>query len=511
MVRALFYMRGLPKWIIVYTMKFRKTLVLASMALLVSGLVSGQDIADYDGNLQVEINNPADVMPGEELDVTFSPSNRDKRPVANGYIVVNIVSGGEPYYPSQSSNDDRTPVSGLPFVYSTPKYDTFTVSGSGSFPQLDISRTETVFSGTDEEVGTWNKDANLFESNEWPTLRGPIGVFTRPSMDTVSGEVVIENHGSSSESATVDITVCEWDDTACSNLVDTYSKTVTVSSSGTTVPVEVDNPDRPGAYAVKMEISSGGETHSIYRNRIIREGNTSRIRKMTVNRPYIESGDDLSVGLVAGASADHYTSPSAVGVDAQVRVETMEGEEIMDKTKTITRLSDANVFQSLYFNTTARQTLTEFRVIGELSADGEVFDSYSYVVDYSEFDNEIENVSLRSYSFGNQSLSLDLCAETRSGAPAVGDVQGILSQNYTIYATNEKALNGCGTMNLEGVDRDDYDLRVNYGEQSSFNISSQGMERKSTGEGGLPVVPIAVAVVVLLAVIGAVYVRGDSE
>lgn len=541
---------------LVYTMKFRKTLILTTVAVLMTASVSAVAPAEYSGDLQVEIQN-SEISPGEELDVELSPANADDRPIANGYIVVNIVRGSEPYYPSQKSNTDnvfhqekikninlksgnsediryeytlpenlrggdyrveayfktnRTPVSGLPFIYSTPAYDTFSVSGSGTFPQLSISRTETVFTGVDEAVGDWDPDTLNFKDTKWPSLTGPVGVLTTDSMSTVSGEVVIDNKGPSTESARVKVTVCEWDDAACTNQVDTYVTSTQVSSSGTTVPVEVSNPEDPSAYAVKIEVTSGGETQSIYRNRIIREGNTSRIRKLSVNRPYIAEGDDLSVGLVAGASPDHYTDPSALGVDANIVVETMEGEEIMDKTKTITRLSNSNTFEELYFDTNAPETLTEFRVTAELSSDGEVFDTYSYVVDYSKFNNEIEEVSLDSYSFANETLNVDMCAETDSGSPAVGEVQGILLQNYTIHAQNQKVIEDCGTMTLESVERDDYRLRVNYGKQSIFNISETGMESASEPEDvGLPYLPIAAAVIVLLVIIGFVKVRGGSE
>lgn len=539
-------------------MQLRKTLILASVALAMVASVSAADPAQYSGDLQVQIQNGGEIEPGDELDVELSPANGAERPIANGYIVVNIVRGDEPYYPSQSSNEDnifhqeairdislkagnsedldysydlpqelrggdyrveayfktnRTPVSGLPFIYSTPAYDQFTVSGSsGNFPALSISRTQTFFTGVDRVVGDWDPDRLNFNGTMWPSLTGPVGVLTMPSTDTVSGEVVVNNRRSSPVSAQVDVTVCEWDDTACTNLVDTYTTSVQVSSGGTTVPVEVDNPSSPGAYAVKMEVSSGGETQSIYRNRIIRQGNTTRIRKMSVNRPYIGEGDQLSVGLVAGASADHYTNPSAVGVDAQVTVETMDGEEVLSETKTIPRLSSTTVFDQVYFNETVQQTLTEFRVSAELSADGEVFDSYSYVVDYSEFNNAIENVSLDSYGFGNQSLNVNLCAETQSGAPATGGVQGILMNNYTIHGQEQKAIEDCGSMEIEGVERGNYELRVNYGKQSVFNISESGMEsRPESEDGGLPLMPIAAVVVVLLVVAGAVYLRGGSQ
>lgn len=508
--------------------------------------------AEYDGDLQVNLESDS-FAPGDEVNGDISVANSDERPVVDGYVVVNVVRGESPYYPSQKSDrdnvfhqekiedinlkagnsrdfefsyslpedlrpgdyrveayfkNDRTPVDGLPSIYSTPRHDSFTVSGSsGDYPGLDISRTETYFTGVDEAVGDWDPESLNFNDTNWPSLTGPVGVLTTNSMDTVEGEVVIDNPSDSGKSANLEVVVCEWDDTACSNKIDSVSKSVQVPASGTSVPVEVENPSEPGAYAVKMNVSVDDMTHSIYRNRIIREGNTSRIRKLSVNRPYIGSGDQLSVGLVAGASPDHYNDPSAEGVDAQVTVEA-DGEEVFSKTKEINRLSNTNTFEQLYFNSTVDDTLTTYTVSAELSANGKSYDSYSYEVDYSDFRNEVENVSLRSYEFKNSSLDAEICGETDSGAPAAGEVQALVMENATLITQENDLIEGCSSFTFEDVDSGNYELVANHGSQTRFNITPGGLEADEE-EGGVPYVPLVMVMVLL--VIAAVFYRGVKE
>lgn len=533
-------------------MQFLKALTISSLLILITAGASAIGPAEYDGGLQVNLESSS-FNPGDEINADISVSNSDERPIVNGYVVVNVVEGSDPYYPSQKSNvdnvfhqdkiedinlkaggtedlefsytlpsdlrsgdyrveayfkTDRTPVVGLPFIYSAPKHESFTVSGSsGEYPGLDISRTETHFTGVDEVVGDWDPNTLNFNGTMWPSLTGPVGVLTTESMDTVEGEVVIDNPSGSSTSATLDIVVCEWDDTACSNEIDSLSRSVAVPSSGTSVPVEIENPSSPSAYAVKMNVSVDGRTHSVYRNRIIREGNTSRIRKLSVERPYVEEGDEMSVGLVAGASPDHYTDPTAEGVDASVTVEA-DGEEVFSKSKEINRLSNSNTFEQLYFNSTVDSTLTTYTVSAELSAGGEVYDTYSYEVDYSDFENSIEDVRLRSYQFNNGSLNSEICAETGSGAPAVGEVQALLMENATLRGQADGVVEDCSSFSFDGVESGEYELVVNHGSQTRFNISSGGLEPEESG-GGIPYAPVVMVLVAL--VIGIVFFRGVKE
>jgi len=535
----------------------RKTIFLISLLILATS-VSAVGPADYEGNLQVNINEDS-YESGEQINTDISVSNTGNEAIVDGYLIVNLVQGNQPYYPSQKSNNDsvfhqekikdiylkagqsqeldytyslpeglesgnyrveayfktnRTPVSGIPFIYSAPTSDTFSVTGTGSFPELSISRTETVFTGVNERKGDWIPNSTNFKDTKWPSLTGPVGVLSTDSMDTVSGEIVIDNEASSPRSTELEVTVCEWDDTACSNEIDTISESVQVSGTGTTVPVEVQNPEDPGAYAIKIELTSNGQTQSIYRNRIIKEGNTTRIRKLSVNQPYVSEGDSLSVGLVASASADHYTDPAAEGVDATVSVETLDGDTVFEDTQEINRLSNTQVFKQLYFNETLGEALSEYRVSAELSKEDKVFDSYSYVIDYSKFSSEIEELKLNEYSFDNGTLNTELCAKTDDNAPSTGEVQTLLMKNYSVESQQSKVIEDCSSVEFEGVGTGEYELVANYGSQQKFNISAQANNQtdgsETAGE-GLPLVPIAGAIIVLLMIVTVVYIRGGSE
>lgn len=535
----------------VSTYVIRWSAVSCLLVLTASG-ASAVGPAEYDGGVQVTIETDS-LNPGETLNAEIATANSDEKPVVDGYVVANVVRGAEPVYPSQASDalnvfhqqkmdkiylkpgesknhdfsyrlpenlrpgdyiveayfkTERAPVQGLPSIYVTPSYDSFTVSGtSGDYPAFDISRTETFFTGVDRVVGDWDPESLSLENTSYPSLAGPVGVLTTDSMNVVEGRVTINNPSNTATSANLDIVVCEWDDTACSNRVDSVTKSVDVPPSGTTVPVEVENPSKPSAYAVKMNVSADGRTQSIYRNRIIRQGNTSRIRKLSVNRPYFQSGDQLSVGLVAGASPDHYTDPSAEGVDAEVAVEA-DGEEVFRKTKDINRLSNANVFEQLYFNSTVEDTLTKFTVSAELSADGQTYDTYSYEVDYSDFSNSVENVDLRSYGFSNETLNAEICGKTASDAPAVGEVQALVKEDLSLLAESQKVVEGCTAFSFDGIEPGNYTLVANYGSQTTFNITEGGLapSDKPRKEGRDNNYILVIAALITL-VMGAVLVR----
>ncbi|MFB6175044.1 MAG: hypothetical protein ABEJ87_03625 [Candidatus Nanohalobium sp.] len=538
-------------------MDVRKSII--AIALIISITASGSAYSSsYKGDIQVKLQKSQNLQAGNQLQASITASNAGKRPIVDGYIVVDVVKGSNYYYPSQQSNKNniiheekigpvnlkengyrdlsytytlpsdlksgdymvnayfktnRTPVSGRPFIFSSPTTAKFTVDGSGNYPGLEISRTGTVLTGSKKEIGDWNP--NSLSSTKWPSLTGPVGVLATDSMDHVSGSVVIQNHGSSTRNAQVKLKVCEWDDTSCNNQIDTVTKDVTVSSSGKTVPVSVKTPSKPSAYAVKIMVTSNGRTESIYRNRIIREGNTARIRKMSVNRPYISRGGFLSVGLIAGASPDHYTDPAAKNVKASVTVKTIDGKTVLDMTKNIEELSNNNVLQQLYFNKTVTAELNKFRVTGQLSSNGETYDQYSYVVDYSKFRKEADKITLKNYEFTGKGLNVNLCARTDAGTPARDDVKAILTGDQMQSKIRDTSINGCKQVSYSNISKGNYKLLVNHGTQSSFQIKASGPENKNKEEnnnnGGLPMVPIAGAVVIVLIIAGALLYRGGNR
>jgi hypothetical protein len=194
-----------------------------------------------------------------------------------------------------------------------------------------------------------------------------------------------------------------------------------------------------------------------------------------VSSPYIESGDRLSVGLVAGASPDHYNDPSAEGVDADVAVKS-EGEQVFSKSKEINRLSNVNTFEQLYFNSTVDDTLTDFTVSAELRTNGQVYDSYSYEVDYSDFTNSIEKVNLKSYGFSNETFNAKICGKTDSGAPATGEIQVLVREDLSLLGESQKVVENCSTFSFDGIEPGNYKLVANYGSQTKFNITEGGLD-----------------------------------
>jgi len=152
----------------------------------------------YNGGLQFSLEKGV-YSAGEAVNTRFYVSNMEDFPIANAYLVVEIVKGGfEPVYPSYTSDTDnifyeeiikdinlpplgetvitysytlpedvaageyrmeaylkteRTNIVGLPNIMQSPEYRGFRVSAQGSFPHALISRTETVFVNERGSVG----------------------------------------------------------------------------------------------------------------------------------------------------------------------------------------------------------------------------------------------------------------------------------------------------------------------------------------------------------------------
>ena len=526
-----------------------KLYLLPIAVILFSTVAAGVGEAKYKGNLQIDLQD-SELSPGEEQSIDIKVSNNDDRPIVDGYVVLHLVRGEEPYYPSQKSDKDnvilekkvedinlrsgetrniqetieipsepasgsyrvdayfkttRTPVSGLPFIFSSPKYESFEVSG-GEEGSIKVLRTETVLQGVNETAGDWDPETRNFNNTRWPELTGPVGVLVTEDMETVDGEIVVENTGET-EDGQVHVTICEWDDTACDNEVDSVNReTEFQTGEETWVPVELSAPEDPGAYAVRIEARVDGEMRSLYRNRIIKEGKTARIRKMTVDKPYHAGGEQLSVGVLAGTSPDHYTDPVMEGLSASVAVKDLDTDEtIMQKEKDIVRLSETTIFEQLYFNTTLEDEVSRYEVSASISNDGEIYDTHSYIVDSSKFSTDIKNIELEDYRFNNSELSARLCAETESGAPASGEVQSMLMENSTLKQSQGLELGGC-TDATYSAEEGSYKLLVNADEQYSFNISESQEQKEATGEGPGTVAIVAVALAITAGVI--YYLRG---
>lgn len=534
--------------------------VLAALFLFIGAGAAVQN-PDYDGYVSLTLGNTS-YDAGDTLTASITAGNQDSVPVIDGYLTVNVVKGcEEPTYPSQDSNcdniiheetitglnigagqnqqvdysyelpddlsggqyrldvyftTDRTPISGVPYIFSAPSYRSFTVDGSGDHPQLKISRTQTRFTGTSEAQGSWNPNTTAFEETAWPSIAGPVGVLVTDAMDTVDGNIVVQNSGSETQ-AELELTVCEWDDTSCNRTVYEDTQDVTVGSGNTTLDVSVDAPTKPGAYAVRMDLRVDGELHSMYRNRLIVEGKTARIRRMAVSKPYYASGDTLAVNLVTGTAPDHYTDPVMRDMDVTMTVENLEtGTTVLEQTSQINRLSSVTLLDSRWFNTSVSEELYRYRVSAEIvSQDGQTYDQYSYVVDASAFAGDVSQVELREYNYADGSMQAEICGRSDSGVPAEFDAELVLMDNASVAAETTATIEGCGTVTLDGVERGSYELLVNADQQYRFDVDltqdrpdQKDDEQEQQEDTGRSNILYAGIIIVVLAIAGILYWRG---
>jgi len=276
----------------------------------------------YKGDISISLDKGV-YNAGEEIKAEITAVNMEEFPVVDAYLVIDMVSGDKntSIPPMQSDADkvfyeatvrnisigplsgktvafsyripgdiktgnyrfevylltSRTPIVGIPHIFLDPKYKSVFIKGTGSFPGAYISRTKTVFG----------------------SVPGPVGVGVNKS-SYVNGTVFIQSDSNNTlNGLTLRVTVCEWDDTACAGGVFFYSEYPVqqiTAESPARVDVKFVSPKKPGAYSIRLEVVDGSNrTVSLYRSRIIVQGETGRIRKMAINSSYYKKGQGRGI------------------------------------------------------------------------------------------------------------------------------------------------------------------------------------------------------------------------
>jgi hypothetical protein len=350
---------------------------------------------------------------GENLSAEFVVSNMEDFPIVGAYLVVEVAKGGEPgsdteniFYETvlrdinlpplgkvtvpfnyvlpfdlASGNysleaylkTDRTGIVGLPHIFLSPVYKSFSVAGTGRFPYAMISRLDSLFVNESGQVGPGVDAGSMVE-----------GVIS-----------IVRDSGSFSlDGLVLSVYVCEWDDTACVVPGDFYwsgDYPVTasqVNDSQALVGVGFAAPIRPSAYAIRLELKDPfGRIVSLYRSRIVVFGETARIRKMAVDKFYYGVGDMGRIMVLVGPSPDHYTNPVSLNATVSVFINS-EGKALYTGSSVVPEISGLSypvtVFESCYFSSPGE--LKRFEVCSQIeSSSGLLFDRYCYLVDSSKF------------------------------------------------------------------------------------------------------------------------------
>jgi hypothetical protein len=411
----------------------------------------------YNGDIYFSLDKEA-YSAGDTLKAEINAANLEKFPVPDAYIVIEIVSGDKKHvYPSMQSDVDnviyeetirnitlgplsqkkvkfsyqipsdiktgnyrfeaylltpRTPLVGIPHIFLSPKYQSFSVKGIGAFPGAYISRTSSVFA----------------------SVPGPVGVGVNKS-SYVTGAVLIKSDSDASiKGAKLKVTVCEWDDTACIGgnvfYATEYPVPEIAGGGAAKVDVKFSAPKRPEAYSIRLElVDSGGRTLSLYRSRIIVYGETARIRKMAIDSAYYKKGQEGNITLLIGASPDHYNYPHVKNAVVSVSLKDAEGVAFSTKT-TIPDISIDTSGGLLVqaFGFTSERELNGYTLCAKIESDaGTVYDEYCYSINNDNaVSSEKRIASEWAYNYDYGILDVKMCSEDVSGTPASSMASAIL-------------------------------------------------------------------------------------
>ena len=500
----------------------------------------------YRGDLSIETAKD-DYAAGETLDYTITYSNKETFPLTDMYLTVEIVTGGEEHmYPSQTSDADnivyeqtvsglsikplssdtitltytipgdakngtyrieaylvtkKGPVVGIPSIFLAPGIKVFTVSGTGYYGEVRISRTQTFFNGeTSSESLQETTITTTTVPGERPFITlpetssglfGPIGVGVNSEKE-VTGVVYLTNSGKSeAESLVLLISVCAWDDTTCTQGEVLASKKYDIESlqAGETKQVGVSfaSPANPDAYAIRLEVrDANNRTLSLYRSRIVVKGAGAKIRKLAVDKTELRKGEPASVLLLASASPDYITNPPVENVLASIAVKNGE-ETIYSGSKTLPTMTPDADFTKEVFEFTPPMDAGAFEVCGTLtSSSGEKYDEYCFDIDFTESIKTEKTFSAGgSYDEESGELTINACSENKAGEPVTSIVSAFLmdSSGKIISSGDSINLKGCSDIITEEAGAGKYSLIINdlvSGEQTTLGIDTEQSKTTTT-------------------------------
>ncbi len=483
--------------------------------LIVGGTVSAEENIFYNGGMKIETQK-IHYLPGESFEGSAILFNEENFPLISAYLIVVLQEGCEkPTYPTQFSDCDnifledkieninlgansqkridfsyklpenlkqgvyradfyfktnRTPIVGLPFILSGSNYVSFTIDGSAQFPSVKILRTKTYFKGVERELGVWKNDS---EYPKWPWSAGPVGI---PVESQIIGNVSIQNEiSTATDNLELLVSVYGWDDTS-SELISSKKYNFSLNpSEQKIIPVELNAPEKAGAYTIRLEVLQDNQKLSVYKTRVIVIGETARIRKLYVNKPYFKENDALQINMLVGTSPDHYTKPTMKDLTASVEViDLSTGALVLRSSKKISELSSENKLILVNFTKKLKKQLSNFKVTGKIvSSKKEVYDVYEIVVNSENFVSGVDNitVALENYDSETRNLTIKICTFNKDQIPVSTEIQAILRDDLNIIKNQKLSCSPCTYLNFI-AEKQNYTLFVSANKQQfNFPIS----------------------------------------
>lgn len=413
-------------------------LAFAFVLLLFLCSVSAAEDLFYNGSLHVELNKP-EFAPGESIEAKITLLNLESIPIAEAYAVVELVHGGQYYYPSQSSDADnvfveekisglnlapnssvtvpfsyklpadlqpgsyrmdvyaktnKTHIVGAPHIFAAPSSVNFSVAGKGGqFPGALFVRTKT----------------------EFHNFTGPIGPGISPG-ESIQNNVFVKNISSQDLSnLTLAVGLCEWDDTSCASFDSSATEKIALLKAGEekAISVQLAAPKMPDAYAIRLELrDADGRLLSLYRNRSIVYGPTAKIHKLSISDYSFKKGDSGRIDLLVGPSPDHYNEPTFTDFTLKAWIENIRDRNVVVFTEQLQIASIASAtaeLKSETFSFTALADLDLFKVCALIEKDGVQHEFYCYVVDASKFPAKVQKSEIAvkwDYDYDKRKLNL---------------------------------------------------------------------------------------------------------
>jgi len=430
------------------------TFILFLLLLPLTAFALSTNPSEFKGSLQVSLNKTA-FNAGETLNAEITALSMEAVPIAEASLIVELVKGGEFYYPSTLSDVDnvffeqridginlraaeaktvnfsytlpenlasgnyridvyfrteRSPIVGITHIFNNPKSINFTVKNKNStanFPSLKIVRTKTVFNDS-ESIQT-------LQGTE-PEGIGPIGPPVKPD-STITGKVFVQN-ASKTEEKNIEVFagLCEWDDSLCTSFLS--EKTAIIDSipanSEKTVELQLQAPSKHTAFAIRLEVRKDGKVVSLYRNRAVVIGEGARVRKLYSNNVELEAGKPASFNVLLSPSADHWLQPEFRDFSLKFSVEDLKtAGKLFEKTENIPLIDYKINFLEKAFEFTPKTELLNYKICASIEKSGAVIDNYCTVYDSNKF-SKLVNFTLETSwdrKQNNSLLELKFCTK----------------------------------------------------------------------------------------------------
>lgn len=346
---------------------FLKIITLCILTLLSVNVFSSSLISfEWDELTSIELDKKEYEL-NEPITGKIIFANLEEFPSLGTKIVLHLAQGTYDY-PSQLNNLDNIiseKIIDMDFVLAGAKKEavfSFENPGSGDF-RLDgyvwvvkskalgasnifyypVSKNFVVKGDNEKQRLVINRKLTVFEETS-----GPVGFLINPS-EEFTGKIVINNPTTQEKNnIVVGLKVCEWASPFCDEKEEKRFEVNNIPSNGQGyVNVNLIAPSIPSAYEISINLYSGEELESVYKNRVIVKGGTAKIRKIGLGGI---ADRNYSINMVMLGSPDHFTYPEFEDFDLKVLLYN-ENNLILEENIKIEKISAGeSIFQEFNFD-----------------------------------------------------------------------------------------------------------------------------------------------------------------